>query len=104
MAAANALITWNKLQLVKRGQRKVRSPGDPPEINVSLLARKKGRIINVACLYRPAVFWIQFRIRTKLKGRIRIRINVISRIWIPIRIKKINWIRTRIRINLQMTS
>jgi hypothetical protein len=91
MAAANALITWNKLQLVKRGQRKVRSPGDPPEINVSILVLKNGRK-NVACLSLPAVFRIQFRIRIKLKGRIRTRINVIS------------WIRIRTRINLQMTS
>jgi hypothetical protein len=79
MAAANALITWNKLQLVKRGQRKVRSPGDPPEINVSLLALKNGRK-HVACLSLPALFWIHI----KLKGsyRIRIRIKVVS--WIRI--------------------
>ncbi len=47
MAAANALITWNKLQLVKRGQRKVRSPSDPPEINVSLLAHKKAKMYEL---------------------------------------------------------
>jgi hypothetical protein len=34
MAAANALLTWNKLQAVKRSQRKSRSPSVESETNV----------------------------------------------------------------------